>query len=1003
LTCLIVIPGPEKSTCHLIAPNKYRNNHSLWNRWGMVLSIALFLALLLASIQAGSAAVFNVGVGGTWTSVNGGGTAPTCYLTSNSWNSVSGTYASYGWPPVNNQCGPKNCPGSLNLNTQSGFGFVPATVGSITDGVVFKLGTFTHYNHPICTNDALSTIDLIITLTINGVAVPFTYTMNLDETTNSGVCGSNCAYSPCSTPCPDRVWWSNLGSSTNFTSGGIVYTLEVTGFSTNCGTPGTIIGEFVTQENTNNVACIYGKIVACGSIVIGDPSPMTVCSGGTASFSVSGPGITYQWYKVGSADVAQTDGTKSSGATFSGSKTATLTITGATSSEAGSYYVIVGAACNLNKKSASALLTVRSATAITTHPASQTVCAGGSVTFNVIATGSGTLTYQWQQSKDGGTTWSDMTGQTGSSLTLSGVTYSMNNYRYRVVVTSSVCGSVNSNSATLTANDGPIVNAGSDQTVCSNVATVSLTGTNAGQTAPYKWTTSGTGTFSTTTALTTTYTPSTADKALASITLTLTATKTSGSCTTSTDSMVLYFQKNPVASAGSDLTICEPATTVSLTGTNTGGPAAYLWTSPTGGTFSAPSALTTTYTPTAADKTTGSVIITLTATGTTPCSGTSADTMLITIQKNPVASAGTDQIVCENIPVSLTGTNTGGAATYLWTTSGTGTFSFATALITTYTPSAAEKTAGSVTITLTATGTTPCSGTSVDSMLITIQKNPVASAGLDKSVCENVGTVSLTGTNTGGPAAYLWTSPTGGTFSAPTALTTTYTPTTADKTAGSVIITLTATGTTPCSGTSADSMLITIQPKPTANAGPDQTICKGSTVTLAGLADHYGTVTWTGGAGTFTPNEHTLTATYTPTQSEIDVGFVTLTLTATALPPCPEATDQMTITMHGGATAIAPGPQRICSTVPSLVLTGTAENFASLSWTKISGPGTVTQSITNPKEATYSTAPDPSAIYTETVVKFTATGISPCTGSVDSFVTIRVDQVPVAYVEVVEP
>jgi hypothetical protein len=111
----------------------------------------------------------------------------------------------------------------------------------------------------------------------------------------------------------------------------------------------------------------------------------------------------------------------------------------------------------------------------------------------------------------------------------------------------------------------------------------------------------------------------------------------------------------------------------------------------------------------------------------------------------------------------------------------------------------------------------------------------------------------------------------------------------------------------------------------------------------------------------------------------------------------------MTITMHGGATAIAPGPQRICSTVPSLVLTGTAENFASLSWTKISGPGTVTQSIANPKEATYTTAPYPSAIYTETVVKFTATGISPCTGSVDSFVTIRVDQVPVASVEVVEP
>ena len=639
MTCLkarnAVIHDPEKSASHLNASNKYRNNQSFWNRWSRVLSIALFLALLLASIQAGSAAVFNVGVGGTWTSVNGGGTAPSCYLTSNTWNSVSGTYTSYGWPPVNNQCGQKNCPGSLNLNTQSGFGFVPATVGSITDGVVFKLGTFTHYNHPICTNDALSTIDLIITLTINGVVVPFTYTMNLDETTNSGVCGSTCAYSPCSTPCPDRVWWSNLGSSTNFTSGGIVYTLEVTGFSTNCGTPGTIIGEFVTQENNNNVACIYGKIIACGSIVIGDPSPQTVCSGGTTTFSVSGPGITYQWYKVGSPDVALTDGT-SSGVTIRGSKTATLTIIGTTSSQAGSYYVIVDAACNIHKKSISALLTINPATTISTQPSSQTVCADSAVTFNVVVSGSGTLTYQWQRSTDGGTTWSDITGQTGSSLSLSGVTYSMNNYQYRVVVTSSVCGSVNSNSATLTVSDGPIVNAGSDQTVCANVATVSLTGTNTGGAATYLWTTFGTGIFSAPTSLITTYTPSTTDRALASITLTLTATKTSGSCRTSTDSMVVYFQKNPVALAGADQIVCETATTVSLTGTNTGGPATYLWTTSGTGTFlpSPATSLSEQYTPSNADKAAGSVTITLTATGT--CSVvSSSDSMMITIDPIP--------------------------------------------------------------------------------------------------------------------------------------------------------------------------------------------------------------------------------------------------------------------------------------------------------------------------------------------------------------------------------
>ena len=238
----------------------------------------------------------------------------------------------------------------------------------------------------------------------------------------------------------------------------------------------------------------------------------------------------------------------------------------------------------------------------------------------------------------------------------------------------------------------------------------------------------------------------------------------------------------------------------------------------------------------------------MTATGTTPCSGTSPSHMHLTFQKNPVASAGDDQTVCETATtVSLTGTNTGGAATYLWTTSGTGTFSAATALITTYTPSTADKATGSATITLTATGTTPCSGTSPSHMHLTFQKNPVASAGDDQIVCETATTVSLTGTNTGGAATYLWTTSGTGTFSAATALITTYTPSTADKATGSATITLTATGTTPCSGTSPSHMHLTFQKNPVASAGADQIVCAGSTVTLAGTATNYGTVTWSGG------------------------------------------------------------------------------------------------------------------------------------------------------------
>lgn len=391
---------------------------------------------------------------------------------------------------------------------------------------------------------------------------------------------------------------------------------------------------------------------------------------------------------------------------------------------------------------------------------------------------------------------------------------------------------------------------------------------------------------------------------------------------------------------------------------------------------------------------TGIKSVKLTVTDSHGCTNTV--TKIITVDPANQATAGSNSPVCEGSTIKLTGGPTG-MNSYSWTGPNGYTSNLQNPIISPATS------ANDGVYELTITDPDNCQSTATTS--VTVPLNPVASAGLDQTVCDTATTVSLTGTNTGGAATYLWTTSGTGTFlpSPATSLSEQYTPSNADKATGSVTITLKATGTTPCSGTSTDSMLITIQPRPTASAGPDQTICKGSTVTLAGLADHYGTVTWTGGAGTFTPNVHTLTATYTPTQAEINAGFVTLTLTATALPPCPEETDQMTITMHGGPTVIAPVPQRICSIVPSLVLTGTAENFASLSWTIFSGPGTVTQSDTNPKEATYYTTPDASVIYTETVVKFTATGIWPCTGSVDSFVTIRVDQKPSAYIEVIAP
>ena len=130
------------------------------------------LLLNISAIQMGSALSLTVTSSATYGNVNGGGTNPSCYFTATTYGGVTGAYVSYG-------SASGSCPGSMNLVTQSGFGFVPASIGTISDGVSFKLGTFTHYNHPIVANNKFTSIDLKITLNIAGANpanTAYTYT-----------------------------------------------------------------------------------------------------------------------------------------------------------------------------------------------------------------------------------------------------------------------------------------------------------------------------------------------------------------------------------------------------------------------------------------------------------------------------------------------------------------------------------------------------------------------------------------------------------------------------------------------------------------------------------------------------------------------------------------------------------------------------------------------------------------------------------------------------------
>ena len=124
-----------------------------------------------------------------------------------------------------------------------------------------------------------------------------------------------------------------------------------------------------------------------------------------------------------------------------------LTIGNGASLNTGSYEVIVngGTLDGVDKITG----TVKYAPAITTQPTSQTVTEGETATFTVAASGSEPLSYQWQQSTDNGSRWTNIESATNATYTIETTTMDMSGTQYRCVVKNTI-NEVTSEAATLT-------------------------------------------------------------------------------------------------------------------------------------------------------------------------------------------------------------------------------------------------------------------------------------------------------------------------------------------------------------------------------------------------------------------------------------------------------------------------------------------------------------------------------------------------------------------------
>ncbi|WP_216823553.1 hypothetical protein, partial [Niastella vici] len=240
---------------------------------------------------------------------------------------------------------------------------------------------------------------------------------------------------------------------------------------------------------TSNCVTVTINNISAGSI----NSDQTICNGGDpnvfTSTDATGLGtISYQWQ-------SSTTNCTTGFADISGATSATYDVPAALA--ATTYYrriatsTLNGVPCSATSNCVT--VTVNAVTAGTIG-SDQTICNGGdpaAFTITTAATGSGSITYQWQSSTTDCTNgFANISGATGATYDIPGglatTTY------YRRIATSTLNGvpcSATSNCVTVTINNATAGTIGSDQTICSGSdpsAFTSVVATGSG-TISYQW------------------------------------------------------------------------------------------------------------------------------------------------------------------------------------------------------------------------------------------------------------------------------------------------------------------------------------------------------------------------------------------------------------------------------------------------------------------------------------------------------------------------------------
>jgi gliding motility-associated-like protein len=650
------------------------------------------------------------------------------------------------------------------------------------------------------------------------------------------------------------------------------------------------------------------------------------------------------------------------------------------------------------------LFTACTPTASINFTTASTVCSGTNTTIasSIVNSPFTNPAYQWQKSTDGGTTWNNI-GTPGTSAT----NFDLNNISsadqasYRVLVGPDVA-SLSSNTCitassaiSLTVIQSPSASVGSNSPVCSgNYIQLTSTVSNNIATTTYNW--SGPGGFNTSA------TNPLISNAQVSQSGTYTLLVTSGNNCTATASTNVIVNATPAVAA--------------ITGNDGGcvGSSFTLSNATAGGTWNS-------FNPSVASIDNNG-LVTLLQDGTTTISYTvtangCSNTVTKTISVASVSLAPS-LIECNNGVRSYSGSssnpyyvnygNNSGGNTYLWTFTNTGTGLVETTIYKSGTdqnsqyPSVQLPNGNiyNVSIQFTSNGVT-CSAqhTVYKQVLLTGQ----ISSAQDTTVCYTASNIPLRGSASAVATSTTWRTLNGsGSFSSTNSLNTTYTPSTADKTAGTVFIVFDVATSLNMNGncgsaTASDTMALHILP---SNAGTNTTAttCSGALFQHTSSSAVSGSsFTWTStvlsGTGSGNAANGTGNISNTLTNSSTTTDFVVQYTITPAYNGCTGIPYTVTVT-------VKPLPSLSITNNSSVICTGTITNITvssslsntQYSWVSSVISGTASGASVNASTTTVNTITDilSNTGITNAIVRYTITGVTAngCTSTAQTDVTI---------------